>query len=439
MRQESSKQGSAAAGRELPVMIALLLVFAVAAVWVLGRIQADYESYPAYSTHSPKPEGAKALWLFCQELGLAPEQFFESEYDYPNNCAMVVLHEDGMESGAWLFDPYDCSAVIDWVEEGNCLIIGTPPQSMLASLLEEKLDGQGYGSFTADPRVVGQFLQAGRGGQSQAILRAFQPGQRYELSDDRPELWRNTEIIETAGGFGASYLASASVLLAVSNPPEPIVLHFSMGEGEVLWLLRPEVLANDWLDRSDNAQLAWTLMTYASKYGPLYFDEHVHGYARPHKNTLQLMFTTTGGWLILAGLGSILLLLAGRAVQPARFIIRPVTPRRDSTEMVLAQADLYRRARVTGLLGRGLLDSYRRALQAVLRDGATLDEAAFRDVLGRLRARSGGGRPLVARFLETGAVPQRPVELAAFAHELGSLLEQARREPHAPGLRRRLQ
>ena len=439
MTQPSAPPHVPAAARELPVMIGLLLVFAIAAIWIIGRLQTDYEDYPAYSTHSPKPEGARALYLLSRESGLEAGQFYESEYDYPQSAAMVVLHEEGMDSAAWIFDPYDISAVLDWVAEGNCLVLGAPSRGLLADALEEELGALAYGSYVADPRVVGQYTQAGQTGKVQAFWRVFQPGQQYGFPQGRPDLWQGVQQIEAAGGFGASYIKDAAVLLAVSDPPEPVVLQLSHGQGELLWLLRPEMLANTWLNRMDNAEVGYALLSYAGRYGPLYFDENIHGYSRPQKNALQLILTTKGGWLLLAGLLSILLMLSGRAVLPARFVVRPVQQRRDSAEMVLAQADLYRRAKVTGLLSRGLLDSYRRKLQRLTNAGAPLDEASFRDHLSRLREGSGGGRALLTKYLEGGQLPHRPNELLAFAQELGSLLEAARRTYGSAGPRRRLQ
>jgi hypothetical protein len=438
MKQQRMAHGAGKAGGELIILLAILAIFAALALWIISRIQADYEQLPAYSTFSTEPDGTRALWLLCQEAGLTPSQHFESEYDYPLGTAMVVLHEDGLDAGAWLFDPFDVSAVLDWVEQGNCLVVCTPAGSMLATALEEELGSSTGGSYTADPRVCGKYVQAGQTGQTTAMWRVYQPGQQYELPADAPALWSGIKQFETAGSSGLS-LMEADVLLATSTPPEPAVLHFTRGQGEVLWLARPEMATNHWLGRAGNAQVMWALLSYASRYGPVYFDENIHGYQRPHKSAVQMIFTTPGGWLLLAGLASVLLLLLGRAVLPARIVVRPVPPRRDSTEMVLAQADLFRRAQVTGLIGRSLLDSYRRAFQRVLREGQPLDESAFRELLERLRVKSGGGRLTVAHYISTGAVPRRPAELLSFGQELGSLLEHARQSQGWTADRRRIQ
>jgi hypothetical protein len=438
MNAQHSANRTNATFRELPVMLGALIVFAVLAFLIVGRIQTDYEEYPAFSTISPKPEGAKAFWLLCQELGLGVEQYYGDEYDYPQRCAMVVLQEDGVDAAMWLLNPFDCSAVLDWVEAGNCLIVATPPGSMLATSLGEQLGSADLQAYAADPNVIGQFQQAGQPGQAIAMSRVFQPGQQYTFPKERPPLWQALGSIEAAGSFNAEFFPDADVLLAVSDPPEPVVLHFVRGRGEVIWLLRPELLSNAWLSRQDNVHLGWALASYGSRYGRVYFDEHVHGYSMPQKSALQLIFTTTGGWLLLAGLGSVLLVMAGAAVQPAKFIVQAVPPRRDSTEMVLAQADLYRRARVTGLLGKGILDSFRRMYKHVSREGRLLDDASFKEMLAELLKRSGVGLPFVASFISSGLIPQRPQDVVRFSQELASLISRAHSRP-AGTIRHRLQ
>jgi hypothetical protein len=435
---ETGAAKRSAPSAEVAVVVVILAVFAAVSLWVINRIQIDYEDLPAYTTVSSQPEGTLALWQMCQELGLHVERFYDSEYDYPPASAMVVLQEDGLSDAAMMFDPYNFDVVEEWVEQGNCLIVATPPLSMLSTAITAKLGPLQYTSYTADPRVCSKFLQAGQTGQTTAIWRVYKPGEQYTLPKNAPPIWKGVGEIETAGAIGAPKL-DAAVLLATADPPEPVVLHILKGKGEVFWLLRPELATNNWLGRAGNAQVMWSLLSYASRYGTVYFDEHIHGYQRPHKSSLQLIFTTTGGWLMLAGLASVLIMLLGRAVLPARIVVRPVPPRRDSTEMVLAQADLFRRAHVTGLVGRSLVNSYRRALHAVLRDGQALDEAAFRQTLIQLIAASGGGRPLVAQYAATGGVPGKPAELAEFAQELGSLLEHARQQRGWTGDRRRLQ
>lgn len=427
MSAQHTSQRAGGTSREVAVLITLLIVFAAIAVWAISRFDADYEEITPYSTLSSDPVGVRALWLLCQEAGMDSAQYYASEYDYPDHAAMVVLLEDGLDSGEIIFNPPDVSAMLDWVDEGNCLVLCLPPDSILSSsFLREFSQYDNSAAYTADPRVAATYAQNGQTGQATAMSRVYQPGLIYDMPADVPPIWQGVKRFETASMYSMPWL-DVGVLLATSTPPDPVVLQIPHGQGEVLWLTRPEIATNHWLSRADNAQMMWGLLSYAARYGTVYFDEGIHGYQETHKNTLQLVFTTPGGWLLLAGLGSILLLMLGNAVLPARIVVRPVPPRRDSTEMVLAQADLFRRAKVTGMVGRSLLDSYRRALQTTLRQPLAADEGAFRQLLQDLTSKSGGGRPWVAHYVSTGAVPRRPAELLAFSQELGSLLEHARR------------
>jgi hypothetical protein len=192
----------------------------------------------------------------------------------------------------------------------------------------------------------------------------YRPGHVYKLKLDRAALWESVQKFETAPAGVVPYVRG-DVLLATEDPSRPVVIYRTVGEGEVIWVTRPEIASNNWIGRMDNHRLLLALIATAVGDGPLYFDEHIHGYVHQSPSAVWLLFNTTGGHLLLILALALVVLFMGAAVRPARFFPQPVPPRRQAAEMVLAQADLYRRAGSSKAAARQLVNGVKRTLAQV--------------------------------------------------------------------------
>jgi hypothetical protein len=176
-----------------------------------------------------------------------------------------------------------------------------------------------------------------------------------------------------------------------------VVAWTPVGQGALVWVSTPEIASNAWIDRADNHRLLLTLFKYAAQGGTVSFDEYTHGYRQQSASALGLLFQSPGGRLLLALLGLCALAFAGAAVSPARFLPPPVPPRRQTQEMVLAQASLYERAGPRRGTTRLLLDGLRQAVRQHERWNTPPDDAR----LARwLRDRAGEGWTVDAALLE---------------------------------------
>lgn len=424
-RGNSSGMARGGSGAEAWVLMGILLVFGVAVFWMIASIRSDDAQLPAYSSFSGQKDGALALYLLAQAAGLEVERYIGTEYEYPPGCQLLLM-EEALSATGMFAGQVNLPTVREWVEQGNCLVVAADPQGLFADELTAELGDLGYGAYDVPAGLAATQKGSGRQGSPQALWRAYQPGVVYEMPASVPRLYAGISAIETAP---LTYMphAEADVLLAADDPPEPVLLHSRWGEGEVFWLTRPEMVANSWLDRRDNAALLLAVLDYASSYGTIRFDEHIHGYQHGSKSVIQVIFTTPGGLLLLAGFGAALLCILGLAIKPARYVEPPAPRRRSGVEMVQAQADLYQRAGASSLAARCLVDSYRRQWQAQSGGGVGLErEESFRHEMQRGARRLKLSEPVLDAYLDHGRLPGSPAQLARLAEQLGRLLPAGR-------------
>ncbi len=442
--------------REGLLVVVVLAGFAMLCLWIVLRMGLGQPSYPAGSSYSPNPDGVLALYELLQAEGLPAKRFGDTEYEYPEQACMLLV-EGTADPAQMMFGGLDVKALALWLSAGGRLVlVGAPlqdeyaPWSSLGQQLLDYLDGKEVwsGKMFESPPVTdtsatreeaatpqaplatAKYHGTGQAGKASAPVRSYRPGFRYTLQQPRPRLFADVAEIETAELSGLPS-ANAVPLLSAGDPPEPVVLHRKVGLGELYWVPRSELVTNAWLGRGDNHRLVLALLAYAARDRQLYVDEHVHGYSRERSNAGSMLLHTTGGKLILgAGLALVLCFL-GAAVRPARFQPPPPPPRRTSTEMVLAQAGLYRRAGLRRGVVERLLDGVRRAymheyvLPALPDNDMLLGWARRYAVSGVIHAK------FLLTYLETGAVPRGETELVRLARACDWArlrLEQERRD-----------
>jgi len=405
----------------------LTLLFLGAAVWLALRPQQQGAAdYPPYSTVSPGKEGCLAFYELLEELHYEPRRFSQTEYHYPSNCCMVAL-QAADEFSVLFSGSLDVKALRLWLEEGGRLVLASSGEfdSTIRDLLEElEPDSTQLGQATAERRLLARRVRDGQPGKLTAMSRAYKPGSIFELKDTRPPLFHDVRYIETAEPDISSNLG-CDAMLATYDPSfgspqlEPLLLYRQHGAGELFVLLRPEMVTNDWISRADNHKLLLNLIDYAGRDRPLYFDEHLHGYTGQGENALGLLFHSTGGRLLL-GLAALLCLFwLGQAISPARSAAQLVPPRRQSTEMVLAQADLFRRGNARHSVADALVETLRRSYMEALhlplapgfRELAVWARAAAAELDNRQRKSL---EPLLS-YLDTRLLPRSGAELASIA------------------------
>jgi hypothetical protein len=157
-----------------------------------------------------------------------------------------------------------------------------------------------------------------------------------------------------------------------------------------------------------------SFVDYLAENRPLYFNEYVHGYAQNSRSLSGLLLNTGGGRLILAAALLMVLAFAGAAVSPARSVQLLIPRRRQATEMVLAQADLYQRARARFMVAESLVERLRRAMFERLRLSHFPTDAQLLDWL-RANAAQVPPSPDLEVYLQDKLLPTTGRELLMIA------------------------
>jgi hypothetical protein len=341
----------------------MVLGFIALSLWYVLRPREVEMHYPAYSSYSPLRDGSGALYELLEGVGASPQRHLATEYDYAEGaCVLAVLgHEDDLQS---VFAPkLDFRELRDWLERGGSLVMLASVDSIIAMSLESELLEDS--PLAHQPTTVPQgrdlaLTGTSSAGASAAMSRVYQVGYQYELSPMREGLFasvRNIEIAQPVYMTGTD-----AVSLLTYGPDNPVLLYKQFGKGELFWLTCPEIVTNSWIERADNHRLLLAVIGRAMQDRPLYFDEYIHGYTGSGSNVVQLLFKTRGGHLLLALCAAVIVIYLGLAISPARSEPMPVPPRRQASEMVLAQADLYRRAGLRSGIAAHLVEGLRRAL-----------------------------------------------------------------------------
>jgi hypothetical protein len=384
--------------------------FVVVAVWLVITSGSGRDAYPPMSTYSPQPDGCRALFELGAAAGIDLQRFHDSEYDYPPGGAVAVLDNPDFSMTMLLGTELDVRALRLWLVSGGRLLLFSDPMRMLgselfaeldeyeglepyggnvlewespvgfdptmlpeeewAALMQEQQDEAGVRAFKAPKSLRATPLQSGgESGNVGALWRLYEPGRRFELSAERPPRFEHVGQLETASPGFVPYVRG-DVLLATTEPLDPVVLHRRIGAGEVLWVTRSEIVANSWLDRADNHRFVLALLEHLADGGPVFVDEHLHGYVRERANPLGMLTGTTGGRLLLVLAGLATAVFFGAAVRPARSRPEPIPQRRQASEMVLAQAHLYRRARASRGVADAMIEGMRRAHSRLVHGGS---------------------------------------------------------------------
>ncbi|MCC7479801.1 hypothetical protein IT575_15285 [bacterium] len=419
------------------LIVGLLLFFTLATGWLLLRSQKDVEkAYPPFSSFSPRPQGLMAYYELLRASGFEPLQFGETIYHYPERGCMLLASESAPDISNMLGSVVDERSLRLWLEDGGRLLLVCDRDSMFISkLLVDELGFSPAPVYAAPPGCAAARQAGGQAGEISALSRVYRPGAIYELDSSRPMLWSEVERLEISESYG-TYNADLQTLLGVFDPNmsapdlQPVVLYTPVGEGEIIWLTAPELLSNKWIARVDNHKLGLALASFAvrpTEAGgeplPLYFDENIHGYGRETLNEISVLTQTTGGRLLLVSAALLVLLFFGAAIRPARFFPLLTPQRRQATEMVHAQADLYRRAGARFSLAESLVDGLRRAYASSRHVSSMPSDRMLLEWLER----SGADEPALRDFLRSKIlppVPRRLLELAQSCDRLRRRLEQ---------------
>ncbi|HEY0386632.1 MAG TPA: DUF4350 domain-containing protein [Pyrinomonadaceae bacterium] len=388
-------------------LVVLLLVALNAASYVSVERTRDSESNPDRSTYNSGSTGTRALYNFLSETGRevirwrdAPGALLRTETGLARPRTFVVIGETRLA-----FDEDEAEELLSWVGRGNRLVLidRQPDVRLLPSSGNWQVSTQLVQLPTPDAHAASpDEMTAGV-----ALARAVQPtmltqGVERVLPSRFASLIKTTLAAQAKPSPG---LAQGATSQSDNSPPaddddepppapvparkgrgarpapeeaQPIeasafapVVHvadyrgallvdYPHGQGRIVILSDPFIVANKGIDKEDNLQLAVNLL---SSYGGLIaFDEYHQG-RRTEQNELLSYFAGTPLLAMLAQLGMIVLAVlwtSGRRF--ARPLPVPQVDRRSSLEFVASMAELQQRARAYDLAIENIYARIRRVL-----------------------------------------------------------------------------
>jgi hypothetical protein len=226
-------------------------------------------------------------------------------------------------------------------------------------------------------------------------------------------------------GAGGAPQSQAPVAL-LGDERGAVLVEYVYGNGRVVVLTDPFVVANNGINRADNLQLAINILTGGRDDGLIAFDEYHQGRAAA-QNQLAAYFAGTPVLWFAAQMALIVAAVVwSRGRRFARPLPAPRVDRRSSLEFVASMAELQERARAYDL---AIENIYNRTRRALARYSGTTADAPRREIAERAAARGGiDAAKLEALMRECEeaiqGAPLRPRRALELAAELRTIEEQ---------------
>ncbi len=329
--------------RETWLAIALFALLTLVTGYAALR-QSESQLNIPLENRSAQPLGAKALWLWLDEIGYQVSDRVTEEYAIPAGAELVIILEP------LYFYPHldeEMDALEAWVKAGGTVLIAG--QGIETSRLFAHFD------------FFDTYLQI-----SQTSLLPGMP------------VLTNPPVQEIPAGTGLYFTTGRTDYLPLVNTTQgPAIVSFPHGEGQVFLSTTTTPFTNAGLKKPGNAELVLNLLDSVPARSLIWFDEWHHG-RRP--TLTDTGWEGPGNWLRKTPAGhavlyTTLVIFAWIGITGRRFG-KPIAPptetrRRTPLEYVTAIANLNRRAGNRA----ALLDHYHRQIKRKLGKRYRLDPA----------------------------------------------------------------
>ncbi|HKX30322.1 MAG TPA: DUF4350 domain-containing protein [Blastocatellia bacterium] len=419
--------------RYLGLIITGLLVLAVLlALSAAGSVEFDRpeesEQRPIRSSYSSGPTGTRAFYQLLEETNRPIARWRESYQSLGEKADKALLVVVGPFQFGRELPPEETLALQAWIAAGgNALIISRTPVVQLGdSVIHSEITAkpplwQAPPESLVDDRsdlliVQPTDLTRGLKGLALSTLAArmkFDPpdSQESEASEEAPDQNDETEK-EVAPAPEASpspspspspppppsepvaeeekeLLALAAPVIHLGDKDGAVLADFAFGEGRVVFLSDPFVIANNGVARGANLELALNLidsLSVGEDETPrrILFDEFHHGYQSGGNPLISYFRGTPMLWLLVQGLLLGLLIL----YSSARRFVRPLPlarpDRHSPLEFVSSMANLQRVARARDL---AIENIYSRFKTQLCRRLGLSSRATVEEIVSSLRRR----------------------------------------------------
>jgi hypothetical protein len=356
----------------LMFVLAVVILIAINSVaYVQEEDKQDSELAPNRSSYNAGATGTRAFYDLLNESGYKVTRWREP----PEK----LLGAGGEKVGTFVIigrptvsiDEEEAKSLLLWVERGGHLvIIDRRPEEFLLprsgdwTITTEFIDYPGYGVDPANQQQMTEGVKAIRPAQPTLLTREVEsvmPSRYYSAI----KFFRATKDESKAATSSKSEAASDSItspapVVHLTASDKALLIDYPHGQGRIVVLSDPFIVANDGINLHDNLQLALNLVT--TKDGLIAFDEFHQGRGTTH-NAFVSYFSGTpvlaiGGQIVLL----IMLMLWTRGRRFARPLPLPRVDRRSTLEFVASMAELQERAQAFDLAIENIYGRTRRVL-----------------------------------------------------------------------------
>jgi Domain of unknown function (DUF4350) len=415
--------------QRLVIIIVLIVVVGVlvllnAASYVKVEPTADSEMSPDRSTLNAGATGTRALYDFLHESGYQVARWREStdsllSFSGPKPATIVVIGRTLVP-----FSDSESKELLHWVENGGRLVIidRSPDRNLLPSSGDwtvgahmtsfpwTDVDAANFEQMTTGvtpvppsqptllARNVTEILPSRFAGTiTVATTRKSDRqsnGQDKSAGGETEEPSDESESSETpspgAGGYGPAPAraqpsgVSPAPVVNFSRTSGALLLEYPHGQGRIVLLSDPFIVANNGISRADNLQFAVNVVT--GNGGLVAFDEFHQGRSATHNALIQYFAGTPVmaicGQFVLIGL----MVIWSRGKRFARPLPLFRVDRRSSLEFVASMAELQQRARAHDL---ALENIYGRVRRVLVRHAGLNHHSPRTEIAARVALRSG--------------------------------------------------
>ena len=398
------------------IVVVVVLVLLNAASYVKVEPTADSEASPDRSTFNAGATGTRALYDFLHESGYQVGRWRESTASLvsflgPKPATFVIIGDTRVP-----LTREECEELLHWVETGGRLVLidRTPDRNLLApsGAWTIRAQARNYPFYDLDPNDFAQMTRdVDPIAPSQATLLArgvdkIMPSRFAGIisfdSRESPNPADSEHDQASGGTSDDDEDAEADQTPAPEDEDKPneanaspapvstfrdnrgsLVIDYPHGNGRIVLLSDPYIVANNGINRADNLQLAINVIV--GNGGLVAFDEFHQGRASTHNALIQYFEGTP----VLAICGQFaligLVIIWSRGTRFGRPLPLPHVDRRSSLEFVASMAELQQRAKAHDL---ALESIYGRVRRVLVRHAGLNHISPRAEIAARVAARS---------------------------------------------------
>jgi len=357
--------------------ITMIIVIAVlVGMSAAGNIEFDRpvenEFAPNRSTYNSGSTGTRALYQLLEESGMPVARWRRSYHSLFAEAKDSILVIVGPFLSGQKVSDEDAMALQAWISTGGrALIISRSPPDQFGDPAIRVKAPEKVPAWDATPEqfiyeqsdeLIAQPTELTRKVRGLALSdfasrMSFHPQESADRKDgiNRKDVTEEADRVEPAPDPGETKEEySAPTLYApvihLGDKDGAALADFTYGEGRVIFLSDPFVVANNGLARGGNLTLAMNILrSMGAPERMIFFDEFHHGYHDEGNPLVNYFRGTPAPWLLLQGLGLSLLIIYTYGRRFARPLPFPQVDRHSPLEFVGSMANLQQAARAREL------------------------------------------------------------------------------------------